>query len=73
MTCAARKLPDCEAPPAAALFPAPAIPTPVAAPATGVSGVLVRLARSGAGERVSFGDLIESFEIGAYGPLIVLF
>lgn len=39
----------------------------------GISSVLVRLTRSGTGERVSFGDLVESFEIGAYGPLIVLF
>jgi hypothetical protein len=52
-------------------FEAPA--SPVAAPRGGVSGALVRLARSGTGERVSFGDLVESFEIGAYGPLIVLF
>ncbi|MFT3974301.1 MAG: exopolysaccharide biosynthesis protein [Amaricoccus sp.] len=46
----------------------------MAAPAgAGISGVLRRLARSGTGERVSFGDLVEAFEIGAYGPLIVLF
>lgn len=50
-------------------------PAPQAArhPTGGISSVLVRLTGSGSGERVSFGDLIDSFEIGAYGPLIVLF
>lgn len=38
-----------------------------------ISGVLLDLSRRGTGERVSFGDLVEAFEIGAYGPLIVLF
>lgn len=40
---------------------------------TGVSGVLRRLVSGGESERVSFGDLVDSFEIGAYAPLIVLF
>lgn len=49
-------------------------PTPAAeVRATGISGVLRRLASAGESERVSFGDLVDSFEIGAYAPLIVLF
>lgn len=53
--------------------PAEAFPEVSAASPGGISGVLLRLARSGTGERVSFGDMVESFEIGAYAPLIVLF
>lgn len=47
-------------------------PEPREAEPTGISGVLVGLSRSGSGDRVSFGDLVEGFEIGAYAPLIVL-
>ena len=71
MTSAARKPPAREAPEIAAPVAVP--PTAAAGPGAGISGALVRLARSGTGERVSFGDLIESLEVGAYGPLIVLF
>jgi hypothetical protein len=58
--------------------PAPRqVPQPtVAAPLRGgrrISSVLEALPGAVAGERISFGDLVDAFEQRAYGPLIVVF
>ncbi|MFO1142402.1 MAG: exopolysaccharide biosynthesis protein [Amaricoccus sp.] len=38
-----------------------------------ISGVLMALAETAEGERISFGEMIDAFAARAYGPLIVLF
>jgi hypothetical protein len=54
----------------------PQAPQPAATPIVGgrrISSILEALPHAVAGDRISFGDLVDAFEQRAYGPLIVVF
>jgi hypothetical protein len=62
------------------MMPEPIPPNPAVTPASvrvrsgrRISGILQALAERTEGDRISFGDLVDSFSARAYGPLIVLF
>ena len=53
--------------------PATLAPMANARPGRRISSILEALPRAVDGDRISFGDLVDSFEQRAYGPLIVIF